>query len=225
MRFASPTALAAGISDVEIFQLDHAAERGDLKYLLNVANQNPDANTRNYLTKAIAQLLALHVISQDLNAIEVNPGILADPARFNFGVDIGMVTPGVRALIVSALPGARTLIADSIKEALEQKGIFKKQDLRGHASRCLTAEVAYRLGRATGAKLIEKNPNGKDLTTESLVVTFGQDARLSGNRIKATMSRGLVESGVRVIDITPGNQVTTTPMVGFSITKSQGGVS
>jgi len=81
--------------------------------------------------------------------------------------------------------------------------IFKAYDIRGIVPSTLTEEIAYALGTAFG-KIAQAEGE--------YVVAIGRDGRLSGPFLSAALVRGLVTSGVDVIDI---GQV-TTPMLYFA---------
>jgi len=81
--------------------------------------------------------------------------------------------------------------------------IFKAYDIRGIVPSTLTEEVAQALGHAFGT--IAQAEGEK-------VVAVGRDGRLSGPALSAALVRGLVASGVDVIDI----GMVTTPMLYFA---------
>ncbi|MBA3774601.1 MAG: phosphomannomutase/phosphoglucomutase [Ramlibacter sp.] len=81
--------------------------------------------------------------------------------------------------------------------------IFKAYDVRGIVPATLTEEVAQALGHAFGT--IAQAEGEK-------VVAVGRDGRLSGPALGAALVRGLVASGVDVIDI----GMVTTPMLYFA---------
>ena len=81
--------------------------------------------------------------------------------------------------------------------------IFKAYDIRGVVPSTLTEEVAYHLGHAFGTHAMA---NGES------VVAVGRDGRLSGPLLSRALMRGLVETGVQVIDI----GAVTTPMLYFA---------
>lgn len=76
-----------------------------------------------------------------------------------------------------------------------QNVIFREYDIRGVYNKEFDADFAYLLGRAYAGYFLKKF--GK----KNLTVTLAHDARLSANEIKASISRGLQESGVRVLYI------------------------
>lgn len=80
--------------------------------------------------------------------------------------------------------------------------IFKAYDVRGIVPATLNEEVAEALGRAFGAIA-----RGEGEQT----VAVGRDGRLSGPSLSAALIRGLVASGVDVIDV----GMVTTPMLYF----------
>jgi phosphomannomutase len=81
--------------------------------------------------------------------------------------------------------------------------IFKAYDIRGIVPSTLTEEVAEALGRAFGTTARAEGEN---------TVAVGRDGRLSGPMLSAALVRGLVSSGVDVIDV----GVVTTPMLYFA---------
>jgi phosphomannomutase len=81
--------------------------------------------------------------------------------------------------------------------------IFKAYDIRGIVPTTLTEEVAQALGYAFGTVAQAEGEK---------VVAVGRDGRLSGPALSAALVRGLVASGVDVIDI----GMVTTPMLYFA---------
>src|SRR5438067_1778849 len=81
--------------------------------------------------------------------------------------------------------------------------IFKAYDVRGVVPSTLNEEVAEALGHAFGT--IARREGEK-------TVAVGRDGRLSGPALSASLVRGLVASGVDVIDI----GTVTTPMLYFA---------
>ena len=81
--------------------------------------------------------------------------------------------------------------------------IFKAYDVRGIVPSTLTEEVAEALGRAFG---IMARREGEQ------AVAVGRDGRLSGPSLSAALVRGLVASGVDVVDV----GMVTTPMLYFA---------
>jgi phosphomannomutase len=81
--------------------------------------------------------------------------------------------------------------------------IFKAYDIRGIVPATLTEEVAEALGRAFGAAALAEGER---------TVAVGRDGRLSGPSMSAALVRGLVASGVDVIDV----GMVTTPMLYFA---------
>src|SRR6186997_2618942 len=70
--------------------------------------------------------------------------------------------------------------------------IFKAYDIRGIVPSTLTEEVAEALGRAFGTAARREGEQ---------VVAVGRDGRLSGPALSAALVRGLVASGVDVVDV------------------------
>ncbi len=85
--------------------------------------------------------------------------------------------------------------------------IFRTYDIRGIADTDLNDEVVYKLGQAYGTYIHLK------IKSEKLKIGIGQDVRLSSPRIAETFIRGVVSTGVSVINI----GIVPTPILYFSI--------
>jgi len=81
--------------------------------------------------------------------------------------------------------------------------IFKAYDIRGIVPSTLHEAVAEGLGRAFGTAALAEGQS---------VVAVGRDGRLSGPALSKALIRGLVATGVHVIDV----GVCTTPMLYFA---------
>ncbi|AEG92181.1 phosphomannomutase/phosphoglucomutase [Ramlibacter tataouinensis] len=81
--------------------------------------------------------------------------------------------------------------------------IFKAYDIRGIVPSTLDEEVAQAMGRAFGAAALREGEKA---------VAVGRDGRLSGPALSAALVRGLVASGIDVIDV----GMVTTPMLYFA---------
>ena len=81
--------------------------------------------------------------------------------------------------------------------------IFKAYDIRGVVPATVNEEVAEALGRAFGSEA---------LVLGERTVAVGRDGRLSGSALSAALIRGLVASGVDVIDV----GMVTTPLLYFA---------
>ena len=81
--------------------------------------------------------------------------------------------------------------------------IFKAYDIRGIVPSTLTEEVAQALGMAFGTVALSEGEK---------CVAVGRDGRLSGPSLSAALVRGLVASGIDVIDV----GMVTTPMLYFA---------
>ncbi|MGQ2979490.1 MAG: phosphomannomutase/phosphoglucomutase, partial [Polaromonas sp.] len=81
--------------------------------------------------------------------------------------------------------------------------IFKAYDIRGVVPSTVNEAVAEALGRAFGAAARVQGET---------VVAVGRDGRVSGPALSAALIRGLVASGVDVVDV----GMVTTPMLYFA---------
>ncbi|MDI6840388.1 MAG: phosphomannomutase/phosphoglucomutase [bacterium] len=86
--------------------------------------------------------------------------------------------------------------------------IFRAYDIRGVADVDLTDDVVYRLGQAYGTYI---NSNLKSQIS-NLKVGVGQDVRISSPRIAKSLIRGILDTGVDVVDL----GVIPTPILYFS---------
>jgi len=72
------------------------------------------------------------------------------------------------------------------------KNIFGTDGVRGVANRDLTAELAFRLGRAGAHVLSRGNGRGP--------VVIGRDTRISGDMLEAALKAGLLSAGMDVLE-------------------------
>ncbi|MCA9605103.1 MAG: phosphomannomutase, partial [Myxococcales bacterium] len=82
--------------------------------------------------------------------------------------------------------------------------VFREYDIRGEAERDLPDEMVRDLGRALGTFWTRRGGRR---------VSVGRDCRLSSPRLFAALTEGLLETGVRVIDL----GVVPTPLMYFSV--------
>jgi phosphomannomutase/phosphoglucomutase len=82
--------------------------------------------------------------------------------------------------------------------------IFREYDVRGVADRDLTDELALDLGRAFGT-FLRRRGNHR--------IVVGRDCRLSSPRLHKALVKGLLETGVAIVDIGVG----PTPMLYFAV--------
>jgi len=87
--------------------------------------------------------------------------------------------------------------------------IFRTYDIRGIADTDLTDDVVYKLGQAYGTYIIA---NCK-LQIAKLRIGVGQDVRLSSPIISLSLIRGILDTGVDVVDL----GVLPTPVLYFSV--------
>lgn len=82
--------------------------------------------------------------------------------------------------------------------------IFREYDIRGIAETDLADDVVEKIGLAFGTFL--RRNGGKE-------VVVGRDVRLSSDRLRTTIIRGLVQTGCRIIDV----GMVPTPVLYFSL--------
>lgn len=85
--------------------------------------------------------------------------------------------------------------------------IFRQYDIRGVVGRDLDADFAEALGRAFATLLIRRRGGGSGYTT-----ALGRDNRVTSNELAAGIRRGLLASGVDVVDI----GTVPTPVLSFA---------
>lgn len=83
------------------------------------------------------------------------------------------------------------------------KEIFKAYDIRGIVGKTLTPEIVEAIGHAIGS---EAQARGQH------TIAIGRDGRLSGPELIAALARGILKSGINVIDV----GCVPTPMVYFA---------
>lgn len=82
--------------------------------------------------------------------------------------------------------------------------VFRQYDIRGHADRDFDDEFVYALGRSLGTFFGRRDRSA---------IAVGRDCRLSSPRLHRALCRGLVDTGMKVIDIGVG----PTPLLYFAV--------
>ena len=90
--------------------------------------------------------------------------------------------------------------------------IFREYDIRGIVDKDLTDDTYYNLGRAYGAFLYAQE-GITPVKGERFKVVCGYDARLSGPRFQKSTIKGMLDSGVDVVDI----GMVPTPIMYFAV--------
>ncbi len=91
-----------------------------------------------------------------------------------------------------------------MKSAIPNPLVFREYDIRGVADRDMPDDFAYGLGRALGTFWSRRGGRR---------VAVGRDCRLSSPRLASALKRGLIESGLRLVDI----GVVPTPLMYFTV--------
>jgi phosphomannomutase len=90
--------------------------------------------------------------------------------------------------------------------------IFREYDIRGIVDKDLNEDIYYNLGRAYGTFLYSQ-PGIKPVKGDRVRVASGRDVRLSSKRFQDALNRGMLDSGVDVINV---GEV-PTPVLYFSV--------
>lgn len=92
--------------------------------------------------------------------------------------------------------------------------IFREYDIRGIVGETVSAQDAYYIARAFGTKAHQSQPDG--------FVCVGMDGRLSSQELHEAVCRGIIDSGLNVVDIGLG----PTPMLYYAAytKKAVGGI-
>jgi phosphomannomutase/phosphoglucomutase len=83
------------------------------------------------------------------------------------------------------------------------KAIFKAYDIRGIVGKTLTPEIVEAIGQALGSEALFR---------KQATICVGYDGRLSGPELAAALSKGILKTGVNVIQL----GLVATPMVYFA---------
>lgn len=84
--------------------------------------------------------------------------------------------------------------------------IFKAYDIRGIYPSQLDEDSAYKIGRSYATFILKENPKTKN-------IVVGCDMRLSSPALKKELVRGLIDSGLNVVDI----GLSSTPTLYFAV--------
>ena len=84
-----------------------------------------------------------------------------------------------------------------------KKNIFREYDIRGVYPSEINENVSYTIGKAYGTYIKKRNEN---------ICLVGHDNRLSSNSINDALTRGILSTGVNVIDL----GLVTTPMLYYA---------
>jgi len=82
--------------------------------------------------------------------------------------------------------------------------VFREYDIRGNADRDLSDEFAHDLGRAIGTHLVRAGAKN---------MTVGRDCRVTSPRLHAALVKGLLSTGIHLIDV----GVVATPILYYSV--------
>src|SRR5438552_13309189 len=79
--------------------------------------------------------------------------------------------------------------------------IFREYDIRGVVDKDLSEDVYYNLGRSYGTFLYNQSGGIKPARGERMRVAAGRDVRLSSERYQKALIKGMLDSGVDVINV------------------------
>jgi phosphomannomutase/phosphoglucomutase len=86
---------------------------------------------------------------------------------------------------------------------LPEKNIFKAYDIRGVVGKTLNDQIVIKIGQSIGSEALKQNQK---------IICVGYDGRLSSPHLFKLLSKGLLSTGIDVINI----GLVTTPMLYFS---------
>jgi len=89
-------------------------------------------------------------------------------------------------------PAAASFGAASKKETQSSSTIFKAYDIRGVAGKTLTKEIIFNIGRAVASEAKEKSIK---------TIVLGRDGRTSSPALAESLAKGIISTGVNVLDI------------------------
>ena len=92
------------------------------------------------------------------------------------------------------------------------RNTYRANDIRGIADSQLSDEFC----RLTGLAYVELLRRERGKEPQELTVVVGKDVRNSSPRLKSAFAEALVSRGVRVVDIAPGEKVSSTPLMYFA---------
>lgn len=114
------------------------------------------------------------------------------------------------ASLLEKLKDNEPVVSSPLSAKIDEKSaIFKAYDIRGIAGKALSEEMVFNIGRAVGSEAKEKN-------IKSIVV--GRDGRTSSPVLSESLSKGIISTGVNVLDI----GLVPTPLVYFVAHHSEG---
>ncbi len=112
--------------------------------------------------------------------------------------------------LIEKIKDNESVASSPLPEKIDEKSaIFKAYDIRGIAGKALSEEMVFNIGRAVGSEAKEKN-------IKSIVV--GRDGRTSSPVLSESLSKGIISTGVNVLDI----GLVPTPLVYFVAHHSEG---
>jgi len=87
--------------------------------------------------------------------------------------------------------------------------IYREYDIRGIADKTLTTEIVFNIGRAVASEVKEKNIN---------TIVIGRDGRLSSPSFSESLAKGIISTGVNVLDV----GLVPSPLVYFVAQHTEG---
>src|SRR3972149_7524217 len=97
-------------------------------------------------------------------------------------------------------------------------GIFRQYDIRGIFNKDLTTEIARAIGAAYGVHLL-KEARSKKQEARRFKISVGRDVRLSSVALSDALIKGILSTGIDVIDI---GECPTPPSVFFHVPPESG---
>jgi len=117
-------------------------------------------------------------------------------------------TPAPIKLSSDAKPSIKKNRKPSIANK-QKSSIYRAYDIRGIAKKTLTKDIVFDIGRAVGSEAKEKNIK---------TVIIGRDGRISSPDFAEALSKGIMSTGVNILDI----GLVPSPVVYFVIQHTEG---
>jgi phosphomannomutase/phosphoglucomutase len=128
----------------------------------------------------------------DLSVLEADISSESDKKKTEIQNSVPISLPEVKKESSIDKPSVFSANTSAISTEINKPSIFKAYDIRGIAGKTLSKDMAYDIGRAIGSEVKEKN-------IKTIIV--GRDGRTSSPVLANSLSKGIISTGVNVMDI------------------------